>query len=412
LTLAPQRLRLLVVSSDTFPPTRVDVSVLFGEELAARGHQIDWILQSEAACARAYETHWGGGQVRVGATDLGTSIFRRIRKHVLGIANDLSMFSLLRRNAYDIIEVKDKFLSGAFAVIASRLFRTKFIYWLSYPYPEDYLTRAKDGTSRYPFLYKLRGLTFKWLLYRWLLPAADHVFVQSEQMRQDIYAEGIPLEKMTPVLMGVSATLSDAPDLSQSRHLLPAGVPCVLYLGSLGQIRRLDFLIRAFALVKTALPAARLYMVGGGTQPSDEEFLQSEVARLGLQSSITFVGALPQAQALRYAQEADVCASPFYPTPVLRSTSPTKLVEYMALGKAVVANDHPEQRRVLEESAAGYCVPYDERAFADAVISLLAHPDTSRQMGARGRQYVREHRSYPSIAAALESRLLDIARRC
>lgn len=412
MTLAPQRLRLLVVSSDTFPPTRVDVSVLFGEELAARGHQIDWILQSEAACARAYETHWGGGQVRVGATDLGTSIFRRIRKHVLGIANDLSMFSLLRRNAYDIIEVKDKFLSGAFAVIASRLFRTKFIYWLSYPYPEDYLTRAKDGTSRYPFLYKLRGLTFKWLLYRWLLPAADHVFVQSEQMRQDIYAEGIPLEKMTPVLMGVSATLSDAPDLSQSRHLLPAGVPCVLYLGSLGQIRRLDFLIRAFALVKTALPAARLYMVGGGTQPSDEEFLQSEVARLGLQSSITFVGALPQAQALRYAQEADVCASPFYPTPVLRSTSPTKLVEYMALGKAVVANDHPEQRRVLEESAAGYCVPYDERAFADAVISLLAHPDTSRQMGARGRQYVREHRSYPSIAAALESRLLDIARRC
>jgi glycosyltransferase involved in cell wall biosynthesis len=412
LTLAPQRLRLLVVSSDTFPPTRVDVSVLFGEELAARGHQIDWILQSEAACARAYETHWGGGQVRVGATDLGTSIFRRIRKHVLGIANDLSMFSRLRRNAYDIIEVKDKFLSGAFAVIASRLFRTKFIYWLSYPYPEDYLTRAKDGTSRYPLLYKLRGLTFKWLLYRWLLPAADHVFVQSEQMRQDIYAEGIPLEKMTPVLMGVSATLSDAPDLSQSRHLLPAGVPCVLYLGSLGQIRRLDFLIRAFALVKTALPAARLYMVGGGTHPSDEEFLQSEVARLGLQSSITFVGALPQAQALRYAQEADVCASPFYPTPVLRSTSPTKLVEYMALGKAVVANDHPEQRRVLEESAAGYCVPYDERAFADAVISLLAHPDTSRQMGARGRQYVREHRSYPSIAAALESRLLDIARRC
>lgn len=410
MTLAAKRLRLLVISSDTFPPTRVDVSILFGQELAARGHLIDWILQSEAACPRAYETHWGGGQVRVGATDLGTSLFRRIRKHALGIANDLSMFSRLRRNHYDIIEVKDKFLSGAFAVIASRLFRTKFIYWLSYPYPEDYLQRAKDGTSRHPFLYKLRGLTFRWLLYRWLLPAADHVFVQSEQMRQDIHAEGIPLEKMTPVLMGVSASLSDAPDLSQSRHLLPAGVPCLLYLGSLGRIRRLDFLIRAFALVRNAVPAANLYLVGGGTHPSDEVFLQSEAARLGLQAAIFFVGVLPQAQALRYAQEADVCASPFYPTPVLRSTSPTKLVEYMALGKAVVANDHPEQRRVLEESAAGYCVPYEERAFADAVIALLQHPEASRQMGERGRQYVREHRSYPRIAAALESCLLDIAR--
>src|SRR6202000_624421 len=42
------KFRLLVLSSDPFPPTRVDVSVLFGEELAGRGHQIDWILQSEA----------------------------------------------------------------------------------------------------------------------------------------------------------------------------------------------------------------------------------------------------------------------------------------------------------------------------------------------------------------------------
>src|SRR5262245_348115 len=47
---------LLVVSSDTYPPTRVDVTVLFGEELAGRGHHIDWVLQSEAACARDYVT--------------------------------------------------------------------------------------------------------------------------------------------------------------------------------------------------------------------------------------------------------------------------------------------------------------------------------------------------------------------
>ncbi len=42
---------------------------------------------------------------------------------------------------------------------------------------------------------------------------------------------------------------------------------------------------------------------------------------------------------------------------ILRAASPTKLVEYMAMGKAVVANDHPEQKRVIEESGAGYCVP-------------------------------------------------------
>ena len=102
------------------------------------------------------------------------------------------------------------------------------------------------------------------------------------------------------------------------------------------------------------VPTARLYVVGRGDDPEDETFLESEAARLGLQSSVVFVGQLPQAQALRYVREADVCVSPFYPTPVLRSTSPTKLVEYMAMGKAVVANDHPEQKRVIEESGAGH----------------------------------------------------------
>src|SRR5450631_184275 len=152
------RLRLLVVSSDTYPPTRVDVSVLFGVELANRGHQIDVIMQSEAACPRAYATTWEGGRAWVGATDLSDSLVGRLRKHALGIVNDCRLFSRLRRGRYDAVEVKDKFLSGVFALIASKLFRTRYIYWLSYPFPEHYLLRATDGTARYPFLYKMRGL--------------------------------------------------------------------------------------------------------------------------------------------------------------------------------------------------------------------------------------------------------------
>ena len=68
-------LRLLMVSSDTYPPTRVDVAVMFGVELAARGHRTDLILQSEATCPKSYVTAWGGGRVWVGATDLGSSLF-------------------------------------------------------------------------------------------------------------------------------------------------------------------------------------------------------------------------------------------------------------------------------------------------------------------------------------------------
>jgi hypothetical protein len=152
-----RRLRLLVVSSDTYPPRRVDVCVLFGEELASRRHKIDWILQSEAPCDRAYEASWGGGTVLVGPTDLGTSLLRRIRKHVRGITHDCKLFRLLRSGNYDAVEVKDKFIAGVFALMAARLYGKCFIYWLSYPFPEHYLHSARSGEARYPLLYRIRG---------------------------------------------------------------------------------------------------------------------------------------------------------------------------------------------------------------------------------------------------------------
>jgi glycosyltransferase involved in cell wall biosynthesis len=405
-----RRLRILVASSDTFPPTRVDVAVLFGVELAGRGHIIDWILQSEAPCSRSYVTQWGGGQVWVGATDLGTSRYRRLRKHLLGLANDLRVLSLLRRNTYDLVEVKDKFIVGVLAALASRLFGRRFVFWLSYPYPEHYLLGARDGTARYPWLWRIRGTAFKFLLYRLLLPAAHHVFVQSEQMREDVAAEGIGLEKMTAVPMGVSLDMCVSTETDTSRRVLPAGVPCVLYLGTLDKVRRLDFLLRAFHLVLADIPTAKLYIVGGGVDAADEALLRTEAARLQLGESVVFVGQLPRIRALEYVREANVCVSPFFPTPVLRSTSPTKLVEYMALGKAVVANDHPEQKRVIESSGGGYCVPYEEPAFAAAIVKLLSNPEGARAMGARGRRYVIEHRSYGVIADMVEQRLNAVAQ--
>lgn len=399
---------LLIVSSDTFPPTRVDVSVLFGEELSGRGHQIDWILQSEAHCEKSYITSWGGGKVWVGATDLSDSLVSRAFKHFRSVFHDLKLFKLLKAGDYDAIEVKDKFVSGLFAIWAARLYKKRFIYWLSYPYPEDYLLRASEPTGRHPLLYKFRGWAFKFLLYKVLLPAADHVFVQSEQMLRDVAAEGISPSKMTPVPMGVKLQQFVSISAPAPRRLIPQGELSFLYLGTFRKVRKLDFLVRVLAEVRKIMPTVKLYIVGSGDEPNDEELLTREAERLGVRDALILVGQLPQVEALKYIAEADVCVSPFYPTPVLNSTSPTKLVEYMAMGKPVVANDHPEQRLVIEESGAGYCVPWDEAQFASAVVMLLQSPEAARSMGERGRQYALEHRSYSKIADSVERVLLHV----
>jgi glycosyltransferase involved in cell wall biosynthesis len=173
----------------------------------------------------------------------------------------------------------------------------------------------------------------------------------------------------------------------------------------------MDFMIRVLAQVLVQVSGARLYFVGRGNDSADEQLLHDEAQRLKVLSSVVFVGQLPQAEALQYVREADVCVSPFHPTPVLNSTSPTKLIEYMAMGKAVVANDHPEQSLVLAASGGGYCVRYDEQAFADAVVKLLRSPQEARAMGQRGREYVLKHRSYDVIADIVERRLVALTAR-
>jgi glycosyltransferase involved in cell wall biosynthesis len=239
---------------------------------------------------------------------------------------------------------------------------------------------------------------------------ADHVFVQSEQMKKDIMAYGIQEKLLSPVPMGVpSDKLTNATSMSKRTDCIEE--QRIVYLGTLARVRRIDFLIRVLARVKQTFPNATLYLVGSGPEPDDEVFLREEAASHNVSSSVTITGFLPMDEAWKEVSRASVCVSPFYPTPILNSTSPTKLIEYMALRKAVVANDHPEQKLVINESGAGICVPYEEAAFSQAIIKLLKNPELCDKMGEKGRHYVETNRSYPVIADKLDTILHQVFAR-
>lgn len=400
--------RLLFIASDKFPPYRVDVSVLFGKEIVGRGHVIDWLLQSETHVYRWYETQWSGCRVLVGRMDSGTSIMSRIKKHLYSVCHDLKMFPILLKNPkHDFILVRDKFISGLLAIAASRAFNKKFVYWLSFPIPEDYLFQVKESTIKYPCLNWIRGHVFSFILYKILLRFSDHAFVQTEEMRNKIVEKGIPRRKMTAVPMAVS--IKDIPFFGYKVGLQSnRKEKTVVYLGTLMRLRKMDFLLRTFERVLIKEKNVRLYLIGGSEDTSDEEFLKQEAKRLRIDHAVTITGFLPQKDAWQYVKDADVCVSPIYPSPIFNCGSPTKLLEYMAMGKAVVANDHPEQRLVISESKAGICVPYEEDAFAEAILYLLRHPDVARQMGVRGREYIEKKRNYEQTADLVETKLLQL----
>ena len=52
-------LNFLYLTNDKYPPFRVEVSVLFGEEFSKKGHQISWIMQSEEPLQNNKTQYWG-----------------------------------------------------------------------------------------------------------------------------------------------------------------------------------------------------------------------------------------------------------------------------------------------------------------------------------------------------------------
>jgi glycosyltransferase involved in cell wall biosynthesis len=397
-------MKILFVTSDRFPPFRPAAKAIFGEELAGRGHKIDWVMPAGKDAGPARTQEFAGGIAYLAPYSGRKTRAGRLLRQVREVLNELRVIGLARRNSYDIIQVKDLYLAALIAWLAARLTGSKFCFWLAYPHPESNLYNARLRLARYPILYWIRGHLQSITLYRFLLPNADHVFVQSEQMREDIGAKGIPHEKMTPV--PGSLNLSDIPYRGQDDPG-PAGEN-VLYVGTLLRKRRLDFIVRAFARVAGKRPGARLVFVGGGENPEDEQLLLREVESCNLQSKVEFTGKVPMSEVWKHIEKAAVCLSPYYPTFVLNSTSPTKLIEYMAMARPVVANDHPEQSKVIADSEAGICVPWDEDRFAEAINELLEKPDMAREMGTKGRKWVAANRTNSLMADLVESRYSDL----
>lgn len=390
-------MRLFYFVTDPYPAYRVDLTELFSGELRKLGLEIDWSMRRDDSgfgCSIKKNAETIYLPLTLGGIPVITPLVRRMGE-VMGEIG--LMFKLLFGRRYDFIQVRDdRYTAAFFAWLAARIRGSKFIYWVSFPFPENDLEKAKLASGPRQIFLKARGALAHWWLYKMALPRADHVFVQSERMRQNIASHGLAANRMTPVPMGVPARLLEWS--KTSRHAIEPG--SVNYIGSFARLRHLDIIIQAFALVLQQLPDIKFYMIGGsGDAPEERRHLEGVCGQLGIADSVVFIDFLPMEQAWSLVAKAAVCISPIYPSPVFLPASSTKLNEYMALGRPVIANDHPEQSETLASSGAGLCVSWGAESFANAMVSLLSRPEEAEQMGKKGPTWVAENRRYDILAA-------------
>ena len=401
-------MKILLSMRDSFPPQRPDVKALFGTYLAGLGLRTDLI--SESTPGRPDQRGPGphGDDAAGAAWPAGALHVRRVGRagRLAGLIRTACFHcgALLRHSRdVDAIQVRDQVFIGFIGLMIARIRGIKFIYWMSFPFPEGHLEMARTRSLGFSPLRRLAGLARGklgfFVLYRVVARHADHVFVQSQRMLEVIAERGVRRERMTAVPMGVDlAQVRAAAIEPASDHRLVNG-RVLVYLGALDRVRRIDFLLHVLARVKADIPRVLLVLAGDASEPGDVQWLQREATRIGIHGSVIWLGWVPPEQAWRYVKAAEVGLSAIPPGPLYDVSSPTKALEYMALGIPVVATRIPDQEQVLAQSGAGVAVEYDLVAFADAIVDLLMEPGRARAMGARGPEYVARERDYPVLAA-------------
>jgi glycosyltransferase involved in cell wall biosynthesis len=389
---------LLFIVPEPWPTHRPDVSVLFGRELPRCGIRSDLVTGAWPAIAGA--AAWGGGQAWL--CELRGGAARRSCQMALH-----AIAQLLRGGTgpFDAIQVRDLPLLAALALPIARLRGWRFFYWMSFPIPEASLALARerrfaDGIAR-GLARLVRGGIGRLLLDRIVIPRADHVFVQSDQMREAL-ADRIPRTRMTPVPMGVDLESTEALDLEAAEDPRLRGHRALVYLGVMDRIRRIEILLEMLVALQSQHSNVLLVMVGDTQDAEYRSWLQSRAEQLGVAEQVLWTGWLPTREAWRYVRAAEVGLSPIPRGPLLDVGSPTKPLEYLALGVPVVGNDNPDQARLLHESGGGLCVPWSADAFARAASTIMAMSKEERaRMAARGKSYISERRGYRVIARGL-----------
>jgi glycosyltransferase involved in cell wall biosynthesis len=162
-------------------------------------------------------------------------------------------------------------------------------------------------------------------------------------------------------------------------------------------IRRKDplTLVRAAAEVRRAIPELSVHVAGALLDGAYAVEVQAEIARLGLQETVTLLGGLDTPRL-----NEELSAASIVVLPSREESAPMALIEAMAAGAPVVATAVGGVPYLVEEGVVGRLVPpADPPALAAALTDLLRQPALCDRMGKAGQALARERFEPGRVAA-------------
>ena len=191
------------------------------------------------------------------------------------------------------------------------------------------------------------------------------------------------------------------------------GPPRIVYAGSIDAGRGVRVLIRAMAAIVREVDA-RLVLAGPVVSPKFEQALKDGIRELGLTDKVDLLGVVEHDQIPALLATAAVCvvpaASDFTPNPTVGF--PTKLLEYMACKRPIVAPRRETVQQVVENGREALLFePGDPIDLARKVLRILGEPALGAQLAAIAYERVRRDFTASAARRAIQKTYTVIAER-
>ncbi|MGY0613172.1 glycosyltransferase [Luteimonas sp. A501] len=327
------------------------------------------------------------------------------------LVNDGGIVTNIRRSRWKALLVPGFVLAQAFH--AWRIIRREAVdvvhaHWLV---PQGFviallqflpgITVPFVATSHGADLFALRGKILE-RIKRFVIERASASTVVSSVMKQMLADAGADQGKVRVQPMGVDLVrrFTVDPKIERSSDHL-------LFVGRLVEKKGLGYLLEAMPRILQKRPAVHLTVAGFGPE---ELALRRQAVRLGIDSRITFLGAVPQEKLPRLYRKSALFVAPF-----VRATSGDQeglglvLVEAIGCGCPVLAGNVPAARDVLGDWPELLVDPSDAAALSISILGLLESAERARSHGDAIRERTREKFNWDGVASEYERILLDAA---
>jgi len=237
---------------------------------------------------------------------------------------------------------------------------------------------------------------------------ADLIVVVSEVLRQGLLERGCDAARILvrPNAVDTDRYRPDVDGQAVRRRLALGQAPVVGFVGTFGMWHGAPVLARAARRVLGERPEARFLFVGDGRDRKECEAILADRA-----DAVRFTGLVPQEQGPEHLAAMDILAAPHVENPdgTRFFGSPTKLFEYMAMGRGIVASRLEQIGDILEDQRTALLVPPgDEAALARAIVRLLDDAALRARLGAAARACALERHTWTANVRGVVDRLREL----